>query len=480
MKKFLLFAIVALSINTFAQNNKPQSNSTANVHHWMGHAGRTTSDAHATMNLGRAFQPKTPNQDSLVQIFDSVCDWEWDALHNVGWRIYEKEINYVYDAHHNRISYTEQRWNGSWGNYIKITCAYDSNNNCTSWLEQNWNDSTWENIILNIYTYDANNNQTSDLNQGWNGSAWENSYQYIFTYDGNKNQTRKLYQSWIDGVWLDYTQDICTYNANDKLTSLLVQGNWNDSGMVNQYLYIYTYDTNNNQTSELYQGWNDSTWVNWAQYIYTYDANNNVTSELIQTWNGSAWVNYEKDTLTYDTNNKKTYELDQYWTGNAWANQFQSTYTYTYNVNNNKTNEFYQKWNDTVWITSAQYITTYDANNFEKSYSEKAWNSTGTEVQSGDSTYYYFYTNLGINELKLQDAGITVYPNPTSGKFTVSSKSVINSLEIYNLQGQQVCYGANFNGRTTAEIDLSNQSKGTYILNVHSGAKVYSCKIVLQ
>lgn len=72
----------------------------------------------------------------------------------------------------------------------------------------------------------------------------------------------------------------------------------------------------------------------------------------------------------------------------------------------------------------------------------------------------------------MQDAGITVYPKPTSGKFTISSKSNIKTVEVYDLPGARVYSGVNFCGRTTAKIDLSNLNKGTYIFNVHCGTEV--------
>jgi hypothetical protein len=121
----------------------------------------------------------------------------------------------------------------------------------------------------------------------------------------------------------------------------------------------------------------------------------------------------------------------------------------------------------------------YDANNFLKSNSFKDWNLDGT-ITYGDSTYYYFHTVLGINGLKLQDACITVYPNPTSGKFTISSKNNISSMEIYNLLGELIDSDFNINGKTSNEIDLSSHCKGIYILNIYSGGKIYNCKIVVQ
>jgi len=74
MKKALLFAILSLSINAFAQNNQPTSNSIAKIRHRMELTGRTTSDFHFERNLRQAFKNQSPDQGSLIQIFDSVYE----------------------------------------------------------------------------------------------------------------------------------------------------------------------------------------------------------------------------------------------------------------------------------------------------------------------------------------------------------------------------------------------------------------------
>jgi hypothetical protein len=42
--------------------------------------------------------------------------------------------------------------------------------------------------------YDAHNNWTGDIWQYWNGSTWENDWQDTYTYDANNNQTSELNQ----------------------------------------------------------------------------------------------------------------------------------------------------------------------------------------------------------------------------------------------------------------------------------------------
>jgi hypothetical protein len=448
MKKVLLFAIVALSVNAFAQNNQPPSNSIINLRDMMGLAGKTKSDGRATMNLRQPFKLQTPNQGSLIQIFDSVYDWEWDTISN-GWMINFKTINYVYDPNNNLISEIDQEKVGTaWVNSRKSTSTYDTKHNRTSILYQIWNDSAWVNSAQHIYTYDVNNNRTSELVQTWKNSTWGNVHEYTYMYDSKNNMISDLFQ------------------------------NWNGSAWVNFYQYEYTYDSNNNQTNELDQQWNGSAWVNSEEYTYTYNVDNKQLSGLVQEWTDSAWVNSTQTNYTYDSSGNLTTIIYKGWNGSSWIISFQSIFTY--DDHNNLTSELDQQWYGGTWVTSGQSFYSYDVDNFQKGSSFRIWNITGTEITNGDSSYFYFHTVLGINELTPQDAGIAVYPNPTNGKFTISSQGDINAVEVYNLLGARISSCANFNGRTSAEIDLSNKSKGMYILNVHCGTKVYNCKIVVQ
>src|ERR1017187_7757685 len=129
MEKTLLLAIIALSINAFAQNNKPKLSTTENFLVRTELEGRTPSKINSDRNFGQAYKHQTPDQGSL-QLFDSIYYWDWDTI-STGWKNYHKSINYVYDSKNNLTSELDQIWNGSlWENSYKRFYAYDANNNC--------------------------------------------------------------------------------------------------------------------------------------------------------------------------------------------------------------------------------------------------------------------------------------------------------------------------------------------------------------
>jgi hypothetical protein len=127
----------------------------------------------------------------------------------------------------------------------------------------------------------------------------------------------------------------------------------------------------------------------------------------------------------------------------------------------------------------SQKGTTYDANNFTKSLSNLRWNNEGTAVSSGDSTYYYFKTtSVGVKSINKET--FSVYPNPTNGKFTISSSSKFNTLEIFTLTGVRVYSKLNLTQQSSFEIDLTDCKDGIYFVKVNNGTEMLSKKIIIQ
>ena len=239
MKKLLLFAILAFSINVFAQNHRPIPFLPHPVSHspemnpWRPDDGGTVPSTFIDWSvLNPDPDHQLPGEIALIQIKDSVFFWNYDTLGNE-WINNSKLTNYVYDAKNNLSSYDVQTWYGiAWENSYQITYSYDAANKSTGYVQKNWNGIGWDNFYQLIYTYDGSQNRTLELHQIWEGNAWKNVWQYSYFF-----------------------------NSGNKMTLSLVQF------------------------------WNGTAWLNVNQYTYTYDAGNNMTSYLPQTWNGSAWVN---------------------------------------------------------------------------------------------------------------------------------------------------------------------------------------------
>lgn len=91
--------------------------------------------------------------------------------------------------------------------------------------------------------------------------------------------------------------------------------------------------------------------------------------------------------------------------------------------------------------------------------------------------------SAGIRENTLK-ANISIYPNPSKGKFQLQINSlqfVKNyNLEIYNTQGDKIYAAFILNQQNTNNIDLSDLPKGIYFIKFNEGVDNFYNKIVIQ
>ncbi len=85
----------------------------------------------------------------------------------------------------------------------------------------------------------------------------------------------------------------------------------------------------------------------------------------------------------------------------------------------------------------------------------------------------------------INDAKITVYPNPSSGNITLNLFSAIKEnyhLEIFNAIGKKIYSEQliDFNGSLKKEINLSAFGSGLYILNFTNNRKTNSIKVIIE
>jgi len=130
---------------------------------------------------------------------------------------------------------------------------------------------------------------------------------------------------------------------------------------------------------------------------------------------------------------------------------------------------------------SNQSIITFNSINplyFNNSMS-KTWDITGTKVNNGDSVSYYYHTP--ITEIPdLKETGIAIFPNPSTGKFTLSKANIPGYIEIYNSTGNRIYSDPEFNAQNTLEIDLSGYTRGIYFVNIYNLKKSYTKKVIIQ
>jgi len=83
---------------------------------------------------------------------------------------------------------------------------------------------------------------------------------------------------------------------------------------------------------------------------------------------------------------------------------------------------------------------------------------------------------IGIKDLK--ELGINIYPNPTNGLFNVETEIEALDMTIVDITGKIVLRKQLSN--TVNQIDITNNAKGSYIINFRANNKSYSTVIVIE
>ena len=479
MKKILLFSFVLLSVSMFAQNKwnpSVKSGKGSIIEQYI--AEKKIIPGKVLDKKIKTVKYSNPTNLSLVQVYDSAYFWEWNASSSM-WELEGKEADFTYDANYNITGETYFGRNGiAWDKVSKITRTFDGNNNITSSKLETWNGNTWENSSMRVITFDLNNNKTSEVFQNWNGTTWENNSRNTYVYDASNNNISWLSESWISNAWEQIGLRTNTYDTQNNLINELSQ-HWNTNFWKNNDQFTRTYDANNNMIGETYQEWMNNAWENIKKTESTYDSNNLLVKELGKKWNLGAWDNAAQGTLSYDVNKNLTLYLFETWVGNSWKNF--SLDTYQYDTNNNQISNKNESWNGSAWKMSMAFANYFDANSFCSNIVFQIYDSTGTYVQFGDSSSYYYHTaTLGMQDWVMKDAIVSVYPNPTSGKITLHTGSQAGEIGIYNMIGNKVCSIPPTQGEISKEIDLSLLPKGVYVIKVQEGRTIGVKKIVLQ
>jgi hypothetical protein len=82
---------------------------------------------------------------------------------------------------------------------------------------------------------------------------------------------------------------------------------------------------------------------------------------------------------------------------------------------------------------------------------------------------------IGSNDL----SKLEYYPNPVSSVLTIVSKTAIDQVAVYNLQGQKVLE-QRFDKTVSISFDLNNLPKSIYLIRASSNSLVKEFKIVKQ
>lgn len=199
----------------------------------------------------------------------------------------------------------------------------------------------------------------SSIEQSWNGTSWNNNQGFNYEYAANNNLIAETSYFWNNGAWEELYKEVFTYNSNNRITSEIYQDFDSNAGMyINDYRNTYTYDSNNNPIGFLGELWNGGQWENEYKLDVNY-VNGFVDNVLAQVLNGSAWENESRSVFTNDSNNRVIQIVDESWEDGAW--QLDGKQLISRDLNGLVVSEVFELWNGSAYVEEERTEYTIDS-----------------------------------------------------------------------------------------------------------------------
>jgi len=90
--------------------------------------------------------------------------------------------------------------------------------------------------------------------------------------------------------------------------------------------------------------------------------------------------------------------------------------------------------------------------------------------------YVRVYQNNELSTSEFDASKFRIFPNPTSESIKVISNEIIDKLELYSILGNLI----RSKSKSTNTMDVSSLNSGIYLLNIYSGSKKITKKIVIN
>lgn len=418
------------------------------------------------------------------QALDSVITEQY--IESTGSRVNESKTEFFYNIYSCDTLNIRFSWdtdNSQWLLMGKINKSYDSFKNLTEVIIYNWDSNTnqYTSIRKNEFVYDTNNNKTEETGFHWDGTL-EHFFvyeKYTYNYDSNNNYTGGLTY-----IWSDTESQIVLHSKSEN-----------------------EYDANNLRILDIGYSWdsNINSWDSTSKDVYQYDINNNCIQRNGYQWLNNAWEENGKTTYKYDGENNELGFAFYYGNSNSWAIE-------------DSTNKSYDNYNNLITSTSRQYMNGDVYNSIKEEFNHNnsytfsdlilpisfaisgpnnegyqtnfknqlltgfsfgRQNDSNPWVEQEKRTYYYSPQDVNnVNEL--QKSSFKLYPNPTSGNFNVkvSNTQSISTIKIINTGGQ-VIKVINTKDQLI-NIDLKDEPKGLYLIEIISENSVSIHKLVIE
>lgn len=200
--------------------------------------------------------------------------------------------------------------------------------------EYDWQDNNWVVKTKNYKIRGSNELITEDLYKKIHPLThqWSNYMRYLYDYNDTDTvavtgQNWTLAEDWVTFKYTHYTgglPDEDYLKEWDQIKQMFTSGTRNFFEY-NQGGKVIT------QTSQMYDE-NISDWVYSVKYNNTYNTADLKTEEVFQIFNDTGWINNYRKVYTYNSENKVTNEQEYTWidTSSSWLAVNRSAYTYNF------------------------------------------------------------------------------------------------------------------------------------------------------
>lgn len=225
------------------------------------------------------------------------------------------------------ITYYYNHSASTYDNKLYRKQTFNDSNKILSLTYATWKITTaaWKDSARYQYSYIAGTGKIKEsMFQLWVGGTWAHDVPSVLTYSGNNVtdvQSTSYSASYI-------------YDANNNILSVTDKVAAHGTGTLNfNERKTYTYNTANEVASYTRERWNtvNNAWDKIEHFQYTYTGSN-LTESIKYVWNNNTWETSSKSLYTYDSNNNKTSETTQLWdAGTAtFVNGYREIYAYNF------------------------------------------------------------------------------------------------------------------------------------------------------
>ncbi|MFA6824492.1 MAG: T9SS type A sorting domain-containing protein [Bacteroidales bacterium] len=361
-------------------------------------------------------------------------------------------------------------------------------NNTISQYQMNINiDNVWMPNTRNNYTYNNNGKLSIETNSYYDpdSSAWILSRRIEYIYNANNLiSQRNSYFYDNDGSEILESQSVYTYNQNNSLAFTQYES-YNNETLSYATRSNYSYDNNNlliEEVMESYSIYSDSVWKFSYKSERFYNSNNNV--EAIKSYMYSnVWNLHNIDSIFYDNYFNQVHIKSYRNFNEEWLchQRIQKILDYNYTQDqllNPKSSPMY---------TDERYFdnSTHMLRNMVLASNSSPANESTWSIDT--NRYHYSLKNITLSlpdNFVYDGYDFVVYPNPSNEDSYIILNGVESQIQIsvYDIHSKLILRLVEkpINGRVETKIDVSNLSKGVYMINFKDGKYSQTKKLIVN